>query len=381
MNEKMKRKYDYLIVGSGLFGAVFAYMARQYGKRCLVIDKRQHIGGNAFCENVDGIIVHKYGPHIFHTNDENLWNFVNKFTSFNQFTLNTIANYNGKLYNLPFNMYTFYQMWGVTKPEEAFAIIERQRHEAGIRNPQNLEEQAISLVGYEVYETLIKGYTEKQWGKPCQELLADIIKRLPVRYSFNNNYFNDRFQGIPHGGYNALIAGLLKDTECHTHCNFIDNRSELENLADKMIYTGPIDEFMGYQLGRLEYRSLRFEQETLPICNFQGNAIVNYTHAEVPYTRIVEHKWFDSSNTQSIHSPHTVITREYPQTYTLGTEPYYPINDPVNTSLHKAYLSLAKEKAANVIFAGRLGAYRYLDMDKTIAEAITLANEEHERRT
>lgn len=370
----MKKEYDYLIVGAGLFGATFAYMARQRGKRCLVIDKRPHLGGNVYCEDVDGITVHKYGPHIFHTNDENVWKFVSKFVHFNQFTLNPIAIYDGRLYNLPFNMYTFYQMWGVTKQEDAVAIIKRQREAANIQSPHNLEEQAISLVGHDVYETLIKGYTEKQWGRPCRELPADIIKRLPVRLSFNNNYFNDRFQGIPEGGYNVLIDGLLKGTECHTNCNFIDNRSSLEGIADRIIYTGPIDEFFDYRLGRLEYRSLRFEHEDLPTANFQGNAIANYTNADVPYTRVVEHKWFDIHNADAVNASHTVITREYPKDFIAGEEPYYPINTVRNTRLYQEYLFLAREAVANVTFAGRLGEYLYLDMDKTITSAWNLFN-------
>jgi UDP-galactopyranose mutase len=376
----MKKEYDYLIVGAGLFGATFANIVRQKGKRCLVIDKRPHLGGNVYCEDINGIIVHKYGPHIFHTNNENVWKFINKFVSFNQFTLNPIAFFNGKLYNLPFNMHTFYQMWGVTKPEDAITIIEQQRKNANIHNPRNLEEQAISLVGHDIYKTLIKGYTEKQWGRSCNELPADIIKRLPVRFCFNNNYFNDRFQGIPIGGYNILIEGLLKGIECRTSCNFIDNRSELEGIADKIVYTGPIDEYFNHCFGRLEYRSLRFEQEDIPINNFQGNAIVNYTSAEVPYTRIVEHKWFDTYNVTAINASHTVITREYPQNFTPKTEPYYPINSECNMVLYRKYLSLAKEEASNVAFSGRLGLYQYLDMDKTITEAITLAKKEHEFR-
>lgn len=290
----MVKKYDYLIVGAGLFGSTFANLAHRRGKRCLVIDKRPHLGGNVYCENVDGITIHKYGPHIFHTSDKKVWDYVNSFVPFNQFTLNIVAISNGKLYNLPFNMHTFYQMWGVTKPEDAVAIIERQKATANIQSPHNLEEQAISLVGHDVYETLIKGYTEKQWGRPCRELPADIIKRLPVRFSFNNNYFNDKYQGIPEGGYNVLIDGLLEGVECRTDCNYIDNRSAFEGIADKTIYTGPIDEFFGYRLGRLEYRSLRFEQEKLPLANFQGNAIVNYSNTDVPYTRVVEHKWFEN---------------------------------------------------------------------------------------
>lgn len=377
----MKKDYDYLIVGAGLFGATFANIARQNGKRCLVIDKRSHLGGNVYCEDIGGIIVHKYGPHIFHTNDDNVWEFVNRFVSFNQFTLNPIAIFNGKLYNLPFNMHTFYQMWGVTKPEDAIAIIDRQRKTTNRHSPQNLEEQAISLVGRDVYETLIKGYTEKQWGRSCDKLPADIIKRLPVRYSFNNNYFNDRFQGIPVGGYNILIKGLLQGTECRTSCNFIENRRYFEGIADKIVYTGPIDEYFDYCLGRLEYRSLRFEQENIPTDNFQGNAIVNYTSAEIPYTRIVEHKWFDIYNVSVIKALHTVITREYTQDFTYGVEPYYPICSERNMALYRKYVALAKEKASNVVFSGRLGLYQYLDMDKTITEAITLAKKEYELRT
>lgn len=377
----MKQKeYDYLIVGAGLFGATFAYMARQRGKRCLVIDKRPHLGGNVYCEEVNRIIVHKYGPHIFHTSDEKVWKFVNRFVSFNQFTLNPIAFYNGKLYNLPFNMYTFYQMWGVTKPEEAVAVIERQQKAVNTHSPRNLEEQAISLVGHDVYETLIKGYTEKQWGRPCNELPVDIIKRLPVRLSFNNNYFNDRFQGIPVGGYNGLVNGLLEGIECRIDCNYIDNRCIFEGIANKTIYTGTIDEFFDYRLGQLEYRSLRFEQEDLPIANFQGNAIVNYTNTDVPYTRVVEHKWFDTHNADAVKASHTVITREYPQGFTTGYEPYYPINDGRNTRLYQEYLSLAREKTANIVFAGRLGSYKYLDMDKTVAAAMSLERKEHEYR-
>ena len=376
----MKKEYDYLIVGAGLLGATFAYMARQRGKRCLVIDKRSHLGGNVYCEDVDGIIVHKYGPHIFHTSDEKVWKFVNGFVPFNPFTLNPIAVFNGKLYCLPFNMHTFYQMWGVTKPEDAIAIIDRQRRDAGLKNPSCLEEQAISLVGRDVYETLIKGYTEKQWGRPCRELPADIIKRLPVRFSFNNNYFNDKYQGIPEGGYNVLIDGLLEGVECRTDCNYIDNRSAFEGIADKTIYTGPIDEFFGYRLGRLEYRSLRFEQEKLPLANFQGNAIVNYSNTDVPYTRVVEHKWFDVHNATAVKASHTVITREYPQGFTAMDDPYYPINDDYNNRLYHEYLYLARKEAANIIFAGRLGAYKYLDMDQTVAAAMSLERKEHEYR-
>ena len=372
----MKKEYDYLIVGAGLFGSTFAYLARQKGKRCLVVDKRPHPGGNVCCDDIGGITVHKYGPHIFHTNDENVWNFVNGLVSFTPFTLNTIAVYNDRLYCLPFNMHTFYQMWGVTKPQEAFAIIDRQRKDANILNPRNLEEQAISLVGHDVYEILIKGYTEKQWGRPCNQLPSDIIKRLPVRYSFNNNYFNDRFQGIPAGGYNRLIKCLLEGIECRVNCDYDRNRNSLESLADRIIYTGPIDEYFKYRLGRLEYRSLRFEQEDLPVANYQGNAIVNYTSAEVPYTRVVEHKWFDIHNADAVNAAHTVITREYPEAFTLGMEPYYPINDERNMALYKEYVLMAREEARNVIFDGRLGSYKYLDMDKTIEAAMILSKKE-----
>lgn len=372
----MKKEYDYLIVGAGLFGSTFAYLARRKGKRCLVVDKRPHPGGNVYCDDIGGITVHKYGPHIFHTNDENVWNLVNGLVSFTPFTLNTIAVYNDRLYSLPFNMHTFYQMWGVTKPQEAFAIIDRQRKDANILNPRNLEEQAISLVGHDVYEVLIKGYTEKQWGRPCNQLPSDIIKRLPVRYSFNNNYFNDRFQGIPAGGYNRLINGLLEGIECRVNCDYDRNRNNLESLADRIIYTGPIDEYFKYRLGRLEYRSLRFEQEDLPVANYQGNAIVNYTSAEVPYTRVVEYKWFDIYNADAVNAAHTVITREYPEAFTLGMEPYYPINDERNMALYKEYVLMAREEARNVIFDGRLGSYKYLDMDKTIEAAMILSKKE-----
>lgn len=372
----MKKEYNYLIVGAGLFGSTFAYLARQKGKRCLVVDKRPHPGGNVCCDDIGGITVHKYGPHIFHTNDGDVWNFVNGLVSFTPFTLNTIAVYNDRLYSLPFNMHTFYQMWGVTKPQEAFAIIDRQRKEANILNPRNLEEQAISLVGHDVYEILIKGYTEKQWGRPCNQLPSDIIKRLPVRYSFNNNYFNDRFQGIPAGGYNRLINGLLEGIECRVNCDYDRNRNSLESLADRIIYTGPIDEYFKYRLGRLEYRSLRFEQEDLPVANYQGNAIVNHTSVDVPYTRVVEHKWFDIHNADAVNAAHTVITREYPEAFTLGMEPYYPINDERNTALYKEYVSMAREEARNVIFDGRLGSYKYLDMDKTIEAAMILSKKE-----
>lgn len=367
-----QKRYDYLIVGAGLFGATFAYLAKSQGKRCLIIDKRKHVGGNVYCEDVDGITVHKYGPHVFHTNNDEVWNFVNRFVTFNQFTLNSIANYKGKLYNLPFNMHTFYQMWNVTTPQEAMEIIKGQRESLGRGEPRNLEEQAISLVGRDIYEKLVKGYTEKQWGKPCRELPASIIKRLPVRFTFNNNYFNDKYQGIPKGGYNGLVNALLKDVECHVCCDYTDNRAEFDTIADKIVYTGAIDEFFDFNLGRLEYRSLRFEQEVLPICNFQGNAIINYTDVDVPYTRIVEHKHFETCNASALTLPYTVITREFPQNHGRDTESYYPVNDATNNSLYQEYRAMARQRFPNTIFAGRLGAYQYLDMDKIISESLKL---------
>lgn len=369
----MKHEYDYLLVGAGLFNAVFAQQAKMHGKRCLVIDKRPHLGGNIYCENIDGITVHKYGPHIFHTSNKEVWDYVNSFVSFNRFTLNTIANYKGKIYNLPFNMNTFHQMWGVVKPDEAKAKMQQQT--GGERRgavPSNLEEQAIALVGKDIYETLVKGYTEKQWGKPCSGLPAFIIKRLPVRFTYDNNYYNDSYQGIPEGGYNVLINRLLDGIECHTSCNYNDNRSSFERIANKTIYTGPIDEFFDYQLGKLEYRSLHFEHDTLLSDNYQGNAIVNYTDLEVPYTRIVEHKWFDIHNADAINAPHTVITREYPKEYALDAEPYYPINTMHNVLLYNDYLLMAKEKMPNVIFSGRLGLFKYLNMDEIIKMALDL---------
>ena len=372
----MKRKeYDYLIVGAGLFGATFACMARRRGKRCLVIDKRPHPGGNTWCEEADGIIVHRYGPHIFHTNDEEVWEFVNRFATFIPYTLNTLACSKGKLYSLPFNLHTFYQMWGVTTPAEARAVIGRQRREAGIAAPRNLEEQALSLVGRDVYETLIKGYTEKQWGRPCRELPADIIKRLPVRFYFDNNYFNDRHQGIPDGGYNVLVHGLLEGIECRTRCNYLDDRAHFDALADRIVYTGPADEYFGFRLGRLEYRSLRFVHETLPVSCYQGNAIVNYTAADVPYTRIVEHKFFAADRAAALSLPHTVVTREYPAPFGPASEPYYPVGDAENRALHASYLELGRRLAPRTVFAGRLGSYQYYDMDRAVSAALKLSKE------
>lgn len=369
----MKHEYDYLLVGAGLFNAVFAQQAKMHGKRCLVIDKRPHLGGNLYCEDIDGVTVHKYGPHIFHTSNKEVWDYVNSFVSFNRFTLNTIANYKGKIYNLPFNMNTFHQMWGVVRPEEAKAKI--QQHTWGERRdalPSNLEEQAIAMVGKDIYETLIKGYTEKQWGRPCSELPAFIINRLPVRYTYDNNYYNDCYQGIPEGGYNALINRLLDGVECRTSSNYNDNRSFYNGIADKIIYTGAIDEFFDYQLGKLEYRSLSFEHDLLLTNNYQGNAIVNYTDSEIPYTRIVEHKWFDINNSDIISASHTVITREYPKDFTIGTEPYYPINTVRNIKIYDEYITMAKEKKPDVIFSGRLGLFKYLNMDEIIKMALDL---------
>jgi len=358
--------YDYLIVGAGLFGAVFAFEVSQRGKRCLVLDRREHIGGNVFCENINDVIVHKYGAHIFHTDDRETWEYVNRFAEFNRFTNAPIANYNGALYNLPFNMNTFYQMWGVTTPEAAREIIDRQR--AGIAEPKNLEEQAISLVGTDIYEKLIKGYTEKQWGRSCAELPAFIIKRLPVRFTFDNNYFNDRYQGIPIGGYNQIIGKMLEKCDVKLGVDFFSDESRYRYIADKVVYTGMIDEFYGYCYGELEYRSLGFETEVLDTPNFQGNAVVNYTAADVPYTRIIEHKHFEFGTQEK-----TVITYEYPARWSRGSEPYYPVNDSHNEEIYGKYRALAgKEK--NVIFGGRLGTYRYLDMWQVVSQARKCAN-------
>lgn len=358
------KQYDYLIVGAGLFGSVYAYRARKAGKRVLVVDKRQHTGGNIYCENVEGINVHKYGAHIFHTSDKRVWEFVNSLVEFNRYTNSPVANYNGRLFNLPFNMNTFYALWGVTTPAEAQERIEQQRRESGITEPRNLEEQAISLVGKDIYEILVKGYTEKQWGRKATDLPAFIIKRLPVRFTFDNNYFNDPYQGIPIGGYNALTDKLLEGVDVRLGVDFNAERAELEALADKVVYTGPIDEYFGYSLGRLQYRSLRFEHETLDMPNYQGNAVVNYTDAETPFTRILEHKHFEFGT-----QPKTVITREYPLEWTPGDEPFYPVNDDANETLSKKYRELAAG-LPGVIFGGRLAEYRYYDMDKVIASAL-----------
>ena len=366
----MKSMYDYLIVGAGLYGAVFAQEAKRAGKSVLVIDKRPHIAGNVYTEKVEGINVHKYGAHIFHTNNKKVWDYITRFATFNRFTNSPVANYHGELYSLPFNMYTFNRMWGVVTPEEAAAKIEEQRQVAGITEPSNLEEQAISLVGTDIYEKLIKGYTEKQWGRPCTELPAFIIKRLPFRFTYDNNYFNDEYQGIPKGGYNELIHKLLEKAEVRLNTNYFSAREELDALADKVLFTGCIDEFYDYRFGRLEYRSLCFEHERLEIDNYQGNAVVNYCEREIPYTRIIEHKHFEFGT-----QPCTVITREYPAAFTAENEPYYPVNDDTNMTLLKKYKDLANT-TANVLFGGRLAQYAYFDMDDTVEAALNLAKNE-----
>ena len=369
--------YNFLIVGTGLYGATFAHLAKQAGKSVLVIDKRPHLGGNIYCENIEGINVHKYGAHIFHTNNKEVWDFVNSFVEFNRYTNSPVANYKGRLFNLPFNMNTFYQMWHIITPEEAQHKIEEQREEIrrkllqnGITEPRNLEEQALMLVGTDIYETLIKGYTEKQWGRKCTELPAFIIKRLPVRFVFDNNYFNDRYQGIPIGGYNKLIEGLLSGIETITEADFFDERNHWESLADNIVFTGKIDEFFNYQLGHLEYRSVRFEQEVLDIPNYQGNAVVNYTDANVAYTRIIEHKHFEMFGEDIVKCPHTVISKEFSTEWHNGIEPYYPINDERNNRLLEEYKMLTKQRP-NVIFGGRLAEYRYYDMAPTIEQAMS----------
>ena len=367
-------KYNYLVVGAGLYGAVFAHEAVKAGKTVLVVDKRPHIAGNVYTEDVEGIHVHKYGAHIFHTNNRMVWNYVNQFAEFNRFTNSPIANYHGELYSLPFNMYTFNKMWGVVTPEEAAAKIEEQRKTADITNPKNLEEQAISLVGTDIYEKLIKGYTEKQWGRPCTELPAFIIKRLPVRLTFDNNYFNALYQGIPVGGYTNMLGNMLKGIEVKLNCDYLENKEYLDKLADKVVYTGPIDAYFNYNLGPLEYRSVRFETEVLDKPNFQGNAAVNYTDRETPWTRIIEHKWFEfGKDANGNDLPKTVISREYSSEWKVGDEPYYPVNDEKNSELYKKYKALA-DKEFNIIFGGRLGEYKYYDMDAAIASALNRAD-------
>ena len=372
----MGKHYDFLIVGSGLFGATFAHLAHTTGKNCLVIDKRPHLGGNVYCEDVQGINVHKYGAHIFHTNNKEVWNFVNSFVPFNRYTNSPIANYKGQLFNLPFNMNTFHQMWGVTTPEQAKEKIDEQKADAlaamqtlGVQEPRNLEEQALLLIGRDIYEKLIKGYTEKQWGRPCKDLPSFIIKRLPVRFVFDNNYFNDSYQGIPIGGYNKLINGLLEGIECKVNSDFFEDRKYWESLADKIVYTGPIDAFYDYRFGQLEWRTVRFEQETLCTSNFQGNAVVNYTDAETPFTRILEHKHFECFGQSVYDNPYTVISREYSTEWGPGMEPFYTINDDRNNCIYAKYKALA-DNEENVIFGGRLAEYKYYDMAPVIERAI-----------
>ena len=364
-------RYDYLIVGSGLFGSVFAHCANKQGKRCLVIDKRPNLGGNLYCEKVSGINVHKYGPHIFHTSNKKVWTFVNSIVEFNRFTESPVAFYKGKAYNLPFNMNTFSQMWGVLTPEEAQNKINEQRKEMEGKTPTNLEEQAISLVGRDIYERLIKGYTEKQWGRKCTELPPFIIRRLPVRFVYDNNYFNDIYQGVPIGGYNKLIEGLLAGIETKVDTDFFANREEFESMADKIVFTGKIDEFYDYQYGKLEYRTVRFENETLNTPNYQGLAQINYTDADIPYTRIIEHKHFESFADDVYKNPQTVISREFSVEWTDGMEPYYPINDEKNTNLYKQYEALA-QKEDSVIFGGRLAEYKYYDMGPIVEKVLNL---------
>lgn len=360
-------QYDYLIVGAGLYGAVFAHEASAAGKKVLVIDKRPHIAGNIYTEEIEGINVHVYGAHIFHTNDRRVWDYVNTFAEFNRYTNSPIANYHGEIYSLPFNMYTFNKIWGVTTPSEAAAKIEEQRKQAGITEPKNLEEQAISLVGADIYEKLVKGYTEKQWGRPCSKLPSFIIKRLPVRFTFDNNYFNALYQGIPIGGYTKMVEKMLEGTDIRLGTDYLENKTELDKLAKKIIYTGPIDAYFGYSLGALEYRSVRFETEVLDTPNFQGNAVVNYTDRETPWTRIIEHKFFEFGT-----QPKTVISREYSSEWKAGDEPYYPVNDEKNSALYEKYKAMA-EREQNVIFGGRLGEYRYYDMDAVIASALDMS--------
>jgi UDP-galactopyranose mutase len=371
-------KYDYLIIGSGLFGATFAHFAHKQGKKCLVIDKRPQLGGNLYCEEKEGINVHKYGAHIFHTQSKRVWEFVNSLVEFNRYTNSPVANYQGQLYNLPFNMNTFYQMWGTKTPEEASAKIEEQRQEAlkkmneeGIKEPRNLEEQALLLIGKDIYEKLIKGYTEKQWGRKCTDLPAFIIKRLPVRFVFDNNYFNDKYQGIPIGGYNKLIDALLEGVETKVNTDYFENREHWNSIAEKIVFTGKIDKYFDYQLGKLEYRTVRFEEETLDEANYQGNAVVNYTESNIPYTRIIEHKHFEKFGQEVYETNKTVISKEYSTEWKPGMEPYYPVNDERNTKLYQEYKKLA-DKETNVIFGGRLAEYKYYDMAPIIDQVMKM---------
>lgn len=374
--------YDYLIVGSGLFGATFAHLANKSGKRCLVIEKRLHLGGNIYCQNVEGVNVHKYGAHIFHTSNKEVWDFVNSIVEFNRYTNCPVANYKGDLFNLPFNMNTFYQMWGVKTPAEAQAKIDEQRaevatalREAGIAEPRNLEEQALLLVGRDIYEKLVKGYTEKQWGRQCVDLPAFIIRRLPVRMVYDNNYFNDKYQGIPIGGYNRLIEGLLNGIECRTDTDFFESREYWESIADKIVFTGKIDEFYDYRYGNLEYRTVLFEEEVHDVPNYQGNAVVNYTERDIPYTRIIEHKHFEMFGSDVYDSPKTVISKEFSTEWKDGLEPYYPVNDERNTALYRQYKALA-DKEKKVIFGGRLAEYKYYDMAPVIEQVFKVFEDE-----
>ncbi|WP_018361881.1 UDP-galactopyranose mutase [Hoylesella nanceiensis] len=371
-------KYDYLIVGSGLFGATFAYFAHKQGKKCLVIDKRPQLGGNLYCEEKEGINIHKYGAHIFHTHSKRVWEFVNSLVEFNRYTNSPVANYLGQLYNLPFNMNTFYQMWGTKTPEEASAKIEEQRqealkkiNEAGIKEPRNLEEQALLLIGKDIYEKLIKGYTEKQWGRKCTDLPAFIIKRLPVRFVFDNNYFNDKYQGIPVGGYNKLIDALLEGVETKVNTDYFEDREYWNNIAEKIVFTGKIDKYFDYQFGKLEYRTVRFEEEILDEANYQGNAVVNYTESNIPYTRIIEHKHFEKFGQEVYETNKTVISKEYSTEWKPGMEPYYPVNDERNTKLYQEYKKLA-DKETNVVFGGRLAEYKYYDMAPIIDQVMKM---------
>lgn len=374
-NKENTMKYDYLIVGSGLYGAIFAHEAKAKGKSVLVVDKRPNIAGNVYTEKQEGINVHMYGAHIFHTNDKRVWNYITQFAEFNRFTNSPVANYKGELYSMPFNMYTFNKMWGVVTPEEAAAKIEEQKKEI-TGEPKNLEEQAISLVGRDIYEKLVKGYTEKQWGRDCKELPAFIIKRLPVRLTFDNNYFNALYQGIPIGGYTKMVENLLDGIEVRLNTDYLEHKAELDSLADKVVYTGPIDAYFGFKLGTLEYRSVRFENETLDIPNFQGNAAVNYTDRETPWTRIIEHKWFEFGKDEDGNDlPKTIISREYSSEWKAGDEPYYPVNDEKNGQLYAKYKELA-DKETGVIFGGRLGEYKYYDMDTTIASVLDMCEKE-----
>ncbi len=374
-NKENTMKYDYLVVGSGLYGAIFAHEAKAKGKSVLVVDKRPNIAGNVYTEKQEGINVHMYGAHIFHTNDKRVWNYITQFAEFNRFTNSPVANYKGELYSMPFNMYTFNKMWGVVTPEEAAAKIDEQKKEI-TGEPKNLEEQAISLVGRDIYEKLVKGYTEKQWGRDCKELPAFIIKRLPVRLTFDNNYFNALYQGIPIGGYTKMVENLLDGIEVRLNTDYLEHKAELDALADKVVYTGPIDAYFGFKLGTLEYRSVRFENETLDIPNFQGNAAVNYTDRETPWTRIIEHKWFEFGKDEDGNDlPKTIISREYSSEWKAGDEPYYPVNDEKNGQLYAKYKELA-DKETGVIFGGRLGEYKYYDMDTTIASVLDMCEKE-----